>query len=192
MVDEAIRREQLTVLSQLVEVNKDISTQFEAQILICDTISKLKQENELDNYGITTFVKDMSKINWKQNRAKKNEFIKIFYNEILSAIGLYDVTKSEVLFLYSLSPYLLWEENLLIDDEGRPLNQKRLCKELELGRKSVSQYIISLEKKKCLIRIWHERNTYFLINPNLMFKGVKIYKVISEFFKIIGYEYKEV
>ena len=190
MVDEAIRREQLTVLSQLIEVNKEINTEFEAQLLICETMSKLKEENNLDNYGITTFVNDITKIKWKQNRAKKNEFIKIFYNEILSATKLYDLTKSEVLFLYSLSPYLLWEENLLIDAEGKPLNQKRLCEELGLGRKSVSQYIISLEKKKCLIRIWHERNTYFLVNPNLMFKGIKIYKVISEFFKIIGYECK--
>lgn len=191
MVDEAIRKEQLTILSQLVDINQDISTEFEAQILICNTMAKLREENNLKNYGISTFVKDLTKIKWKQNRATKNEFTKIFHNEISSAIELYGLTKSEVLFLYSLSSYLLWEENLLVDAEGKPLNQKRLCEELELGRKAVSQYIISLEKKKCLIRIWHERNTYFLINPFLMFKGKKIYKVISDFFKIIGYEYKE-
>jgi len=191
MVDEAIRREQLTVLSQLIEVNSEVSSEFAAQILICETISKLKKENNLENYNINTFVQDTTKVKWKQNRAKKNEFIKIFYNEILSATELYGLTKPEVLFLYSLSPYLLWEENLLVDSEGKPLNQKRLCEELELGRSTVSQYIKTLEYKKCLIRIWHERNTYFLINPNLMFKGVKIYKAISEFFKIIGYEYKK-
>jgi DNA-binding MarR family transcriptional regulator len=188
VIEESIRNKQLKILSILFEVNYEIDNEYEAQKLICNTILKLKEENNLDNFNITTYVRDSTKRFWKHGKGKNNEFIKIFYNEIDEVKELYDLKKSEVLFLYSLSPYLLWEENLLVDKDGLPLNQKRLCTELELDRKTVYKNMRSLEQKKCLIRIFDGRDAFYLINPSLMFKGEKINKSIPELFKIIGYK----
>jgi hypothetical protein len=113
VIEENIRSKQLKILSILFEVNCEIDNEYEAQKLICETLGKLKQENNLDNFNITTYVTDSLKRPWKHNRSKNNEFIKMFYNEIEEVKGLYDLKRSEVLFLYSLAPYLLWEENLL-------------------------------------------------------------------------------
>lgn len=115
VIEENIRNKQLKILSILFEVNCEVDNEYEAQKIICDALGKIKKENDLDNFNITTYITDNLKKPWKHNRAKNNEFIKIFYNEIEEVKELYDIKKSEVLFLYSLFPYLLWEENLLVD-----------------------------------------------------------------------------
>lgn len=188
VLDENVRNKQLKILSILFEVNCEIDNEYEAQKLICDALGKLKQENNLDNFNITTYITDSLKKPWKHSRGKNNEFIKMFYNEIEEVKELYDLKRSEVLFLYSLAPYLLWEENLLVDKEGIPLNQKRLCSELELDRKTIYKQVKSLEQKKCLIRIWDGRDVFYLVNPWLMFKGKKINKSIPTLFEMIGYK----
>jgi hypothetical protein len=188
IVDESIRKQQIHILSLLFEVNNQVDNEYEAQQLINNTMIKLKEENNLNNFNITTYIKDATKIKWKSSRGKRNEFIKLFMNEIERAKGLYDLTRSEVLFLLSLSSYLSWEENLLVDNEGIPLNQKRLCKELDTDRKTVSKNMKSLEQKKCLIRIWDGRDVYYLVNPHLMFKGEKINRSIPKVFFMIGYD----
>ena len=189
VIDPIIRQKQLSVLDVLFETNKEVQDEYEAQKLICIAMRKLKEENNLDNYRITSYVQDDSKRLWKQGKGERNEFIKLFMNEIESAKELYGLTRSEVLFLYSLSPYLSWEENLLIDKEGIPLNKKRLAAELELDSKTIFNRVKALEEKKCLIRLWIGRDTFYIINPNLMFKGQKINKAIPKVFEMIGYKY---
>lgn len=120
--DESVRQKQLDIIGSVFDINKDIDGEYEAHKLLCDTMRKLKEENNLDNFNITTYVKDNAKLKWKRNRAKKNEFVKIFTYEIDNARESYGLTRSEVLFLYALSSLLLWEENLLVDEEGLPLN----------------------------------------------------------------------
>ena len=190
VLEEITRQRQLDVLELLFEVNKEIDSEFEAHRLITETFKKIKLENNLEHYNITAYVKDDLKRKWKNSKGESNEFIKIFMNEIDAATENYEVSRSEVLFLYSLCPYLLWEENLLVDKDGLPLNQKRLCEELDLNRRIVSDRMKSLEHKKCLIRIYAGRDVYFLVNPNLMFKGQEINKSLPKLFDMIGYEYK--
>lgn len=193
VIDEITRRKQIEVLSILFNINPEIDNEFEAQKLICEKMKELKQTYNLDNYSITTYIRDDLKKPWKQSRAEENEFIKIFNIEIKHAKTLYDLTKSEIMFLYSLSDFLLWEDNLLVDEDGLPLNQKGLIKALEVDRKTVYRNIKSLEEKKCLIRIWDGRNTYYLLNPYLIFKGQKINKTIPQLFDMLGYEsYKNI
>lgn len=188
--DEKIRQEQLDILSMLFNSNTEVDGEFEAHKIICEAVRIAKTDYNLDNFNITTYVKDNTKVKWKQSRAVKDKFVKLFTDEINSAIELFGLMKPEVLFLYSLMPYLLWEENLLVDFEGHPLNQSGICKELDLTRQMVSKYMKSLEVKKCLVRVWNGRSVYYLINPYLMFKGANIHKAIYECFDIIGYQYK--
>lgn len=193
--DEAIRREQLHIMSLLFDVNKDIDSEYKAHKIIYDKLKEIRKENNLDNYMINLFIKDDTKRKWKQGTSDPNLFVKIFFNEIDYVKRTLALTRAEVLFLYSLSNYLLWEENLLVDKDGVPLNQKRLCKELDLGRKTVYRNIKALEEKKCLIRIWDGNNVYFILNPYLIFFGEKVNKGLPELFQMIGYiplkNYKE-
>ena len=76
---------------------------------------------------------------------------------------------------------------LLVDKNGNPINQKTLMRLLGYGKTAISKMITSLESKKCLIRIWHERETYFVLNPFIMWCGVSIDKRLGELFKNIGY-----
>lgn len=193
--DEAIRREQLHIISLLFNINKDIDNEYEAHKIIYDKLKEIREENNLDNYMIQLFVKDDTKRKWKQGTSDPNLFVKIFFNEIDYVKRTLALTRAEVLFLYSLSNYLLWEENLLVDKDGVPLNQKRLCKELGVDRKTVYNNMKSLEEKKCLIRIWDGRDVYYLANPNLLFFGEKVNKGLPKLFEMVGYipfkNYKE-
>lgn len=187
MYDKANVRKQKEVLSKLININEEVSNEFEAQKMIYDKMCEYIKENQFENFSVNVFVNDDSKKKWKSSSKEENEFIKIYYNEIKYATYTYNITKSELMFLYSLGDFLLWESNLLVDDEGKPLNQKALLKELDMGRTSVNNNIKSLEKKKCLIRIWDGRDVYFLINPYLMIKGQKINKDIPSLFELIDY-----
>lgn len=193
--DEQIRREQLHIISLLFEVNQDIDNEYEAHKLIYDKLKELKEKNNLDNFMINLFVKDDTKRKWKQGNSDPNLFIKIFFNEIKYAKETLALTRAEVSFLYSLSSCLLWEENLLVDKEGKPLNQKRLVKELDLDRKTIYKNTKSLEQKKCLVRIWDGRDAFYLLNPYLMMFGEKVNKNLPKLFEMIGYiplcKYKE-
>ena len=150
-------------------------TEYEAQNIIMSRLLEVKEEFRLDDFSITSYVKDTSLTKWKSNPKCKNDyFVKIFYNEIKYAKETYGVTNSEVSFLYEISEYLGWETNLLIDDDGLPMNQKLLINKTGMDRKKVYRATKSLEDKKCLIRVWDGKDVYYIINPNLMFKGQMI------------------
>lgn len=182
-----IRKEQLHILSLLFEINEDVDNEYEAQNLIYNKLKEAKEENNLDNFSIQLFIKDDTKQKWKQGISDPNLFVKIFFNEIEYVKKIFNVTRAEALFLYSLSGYLLWEENLLVDKNGLPLNQKGLIKELGLNRKTIYKNMKSLEIKKCVIRIWNGKECYYIVNPYLLFFGEKINKNLYKLFKLIGY-----
>ena len=188
MYDENNIKKQKEILNKIIDVNSDVISEYEAQKIIQEALIKAKEDNNLDNYNISSYIKDTSRIGWKNNPKKKEDyFIKIFYNELEYAKNTYKLTNGEVMFLLSVSKYMSWEENLLIDDEGLPINQKKLIKLTNMDRKTIYKYTKSLENKKCLLRIWDGRDIYYIINPNLMFKGQKINKGIPKLFELIGY-----
>ena len=56
-----------------------------------------------------------------------------------------------------------------------------------MDRKKAYKCTKSIEEKKCLLRIFDGKDVYYLINPNLVFKGQKINKGIPKIFEMIGY-----
>lgn len=186
--DQANINKQINILSTLVNMNTEINNEFEAQKLLRDKLLEIKEEYNLDTYDISMFVKNGLNKKWKPGNSEPNVFVKIFFNEIDYAKDTYGLTNAECRFLYSISSFLLWEYNLLVDKEGLPLNQKRLIEKLDVSRATVSNTIRSLENKKCLIRIWCNNETYFLINPYLMWLGQNINKDLPKLFEMIGYE----
>lgn len=175
------------VLSSIL--NDDIGDEYEAQKIIYNKLKEIKDEIKCDNLNINVFVNDTNKSTWKSGSSKPNLFSKIFNNEITYATNKYKLTRTEIGFLYSLSPFLLWEKNLLVDNEGLPINQKRLMELLGLSRSTVSNTIKSLENKKCIIRIFTgiNKQCYYIVNPYLMCNGKSINKDIPKLFTLIGY-----
>lgn len=179
---------QKEVLNNLIDVNTDVLSEYEAQKIIQDLLIKAKTEHDFGNYCVSNYIVDTTKIKWKSNpKSEQDYFVKIYFNEIEYATKEYELTNLEVSFLYLISKYLAWECNLLIDDEGYPIDQKKLCKLSGMNRNKVSSAVKSLEHKKCMLRIWSGKHTFYLVNPSLMFKGVNINKSIPKLFEMIGY-----
>lgn len=187
MYDKANVLKQKNILSKIVNINSEIGNEFEAQRMIYEKMKEYINDNNFENFSVNVFVNDDTKKKWKSSSSTSNEFIKIFYNEVKYASELYNVSKSEISFLYTISEYLLWESNLLVDKEGKPMNQKALVKELGMSRQMISKIAKELEKKKCLIRIWDGKDVYFIVNPYLIVKGQKMNKGISDLFNMIEY-----
>lgn len=188
LYDETNILKQYKILGTLINNNSTGITEYEAQNMIMNKITEIKNEFNLDGFNISSYVKDTSLSKWKCNPKCENDyFVKIFYNELKYAKETYGITKLEVSFLYEISEYLCWETNLLIDELGCPMNQKMLSSKTGMDRKKIYKCTKSLEEKKCLIRIWDGKDVYYIINPNLMFKGQNIKREIPQLFNIIGY-----
>lgn len=186
--DEVNVLKQKEILNSLLDSDLEVTSDYEAQRIIMSKIMEAKQENNLDNFSITSYIKNTTITKWKCNPRKKNDsFLKVFYEEIRYARETHGLDDLEVSFLFSISEYLAWETNLLIDNEGNPMNQKMLCDITGYNRKKVYRYTKSLEDKKCLIRVWDGRDVYYIINPNLIFKGQNIDRGIPKLFTLIGY-----
>ena len=142
---------------------------------------------ESEKYNICVSIKNNTTIPWKNNKKEQSLFAKVYYNEIEYVKSHFGLTMTEMGFLFSLTPYLLYEYNLLVDKDGNPINQKTLMKLLGYGKTAISKMINSLERKKCLIRIWYERETYFIVNPFIMLCGTTVDKRLPELFTTIGY-----
>lgn len=187
-LDQANILKQKEILSKLIDINTEVLSEYEAQNILMEAMRKVKEENNFENFAMVSFVKDDTLVKWKSNaKSESDYFVKIFFNEIKYAKDTYRLTNLEVSFLYEISEYLSWEENLLIDNEGLPLNQKRLHDITGMDRKKIYQCTKSLEEKKCLLRIFDGKDVFYLINPNLVFKGQKINKGIPKIFEMIGY-----
>lgn len=185
--DEMNIRKQFKIMESIITVNPSITNEIQANNLVRDKLLEIKLENNLDNFGVKVFVEDNSKKKWKSGNSNPNVFVKIFFNEIDYVKEKFGLTMTECGFLYSLSSYLLWEYNLLVDKDGLPLNQKRLMEALNYKKTAMSGLIKSLEEKKCLIRIWDNKETYFIVNPYLMWFGEKINKEMPKLFETVGY-----
>lgn len=185
--DEMNIRKQFKIMENIITVNPSITNEIQANNLVRDKLLEIKLENNLDNFGVKVFVEDNSKKKWKRGTSDPNVFVKIFFNEIEYVKEKFGLTTTECGFLYSLSSYLLWEYNLLVDKDGLPLNQKRLMESLNYKKTAISGLIKSLEEKKCLIRVWDNKETYFIINPYLMWFGEKINKEMPKLFETVGY-----
>lgn len=173
------------ILQNVFMFDINTSKEIEIQDLINNFIKNdIKTNTDYKFFNINFYVKDTRKVHWKP----KEHFTKIFNNEIENAKELYGLTRHEVLFLYSLSPYLLWEVNLLVDEKENPLNQVMLAKRLDLNIKTIQRYMKNLVEKKIIYEIHYGKEIYYLVNPFLMYCGKNINSILPALFINIGYK----
>lgn len=179
-------KKQVEILKSIYP-EKTTTNDNEVKTMICNKILEVRDDSKLDDYNISVSIKNNTTVPWKNNKKEQSLFTKVYYNEIEYVKSHFGLTMTEMGFLFSLTPYLLYENNLLVDKNGNPINQKTLMRLLGYGKTAISKMINSLEDKKCLVRIWKNKETYFIINPYLMWCGVNIDKRLTELFKNIGY-----
>lgn len=184
--DIANVKKQVDILKSIYP-EKTTTNDNEVKTMICNKILEVRDDNNLDDYNISVSIKNNTTIPWKNNKKEQSLFVKVYYNEIDYVRSHFGLTMTEMGFLLSLTPYLLYEYNLLVDKNGNPINQKTLMELLGYGKTAISKMINSLERKKCLIRIWYERETYFIINPFIMLCGTTVDKRLPELFTTVGY-----
>jgi acyl-CoA synthetase (AMP-forming)/AMP-acid ligase II len=175
----------IDILSKVFSIDIDTMSAIEAQHDLSNYITdKYRKDDKHNNLNFSVFVKDISKQHWKP----KDHFTKIFNSEIDHVKELYGVTKPEVLFLYSLSPYLMWELNLIVDENNEPMNQNKLAAKMNVDRKTIQRNMKSLEEKKCVVSVWIGKEKFFIVNPYLMYCGKNINLLLPSVFIEIGYE----
>lgn len=185
--EQEIKREQNEIMSMLFEINPEVDNEYEAQLLLYNKMKEVKDEHHLDNFSVSVSVRDDSVKPWKQGKSDPNLFIKIFFNELQYAVDTYEITNAEKSFLLQLSPFLLWERNLIVASDGKVMNQNAIMKTLGMDRKTIYKHIKNLERKKMLIRIWASKSCYIVVNPYIMYNGRNINKQLATLFTLIDY-----
>jgi hypothetical protein len=155
--------------------------EFLARQELSEAISNIS--NKYDNLNFTGFVQDLENVKWKSNE----HFTKVFDDEIKYCKEKYNLSRTEISFLKELGEFLLWQVNMLVDNDGNPLNQTRLSKLMDISTRTIRNNMKDLEEKKCIYSIPYDKDVYYLVNPYLLYKGGKINLVLPALFTEIGY-----
>jgi hypothetical protein len=94
-----------------------------------------------------------------------------------------DLSQAEKAFLFSIVPYISYEDCHLQYGNGVDIGTEDLMKITGLSRGLVYQTIDSLIKKDILYRGKNSKNRQYFVNPWLFCKGNRINKVLKTMFK---------
>jgi len=111
--------------------------------------------------------------------------IEHFYKGNLSEIKKWmkDLTPNEKAILFTVSPYINYEDCCLKQENGSMLTFDNIVELSGLSRGAVSQAINSLIKKDILYRGKNSKERQYFMNPWLFCKGNRINKVLQTMFR---------
>jgi hypothetical protein len=148
-----------------------------------EVIKDIKNKYGNDSLKIMLKVEDVEDKHWRRSE----HFTKVFNFELKHVEEYYSLSKGEKHFLQDLGDFLMWQTNLLVDEEDNPLNQTQISELLDVNVRTVQRNMKSLEER-CLIhkiQIWNK--VYYIVNPYVMFKGQDINIAIPKLFDELGY-----
>ena len=107
-----------------------------------------------------------------------------FYRANISELALWmdDLSHTEKAFLFSVSPYISFEDCRLIYANGVDIGTEDFIKITKLSRSVVYDTINSLIKKDILYKGRNSRSRQYFVNPWLFSKGNRINKVLKGMF----------
>ncbi|MGJ0847368.1 hypothetical protein ACR77J_11820 [Tissierella praeacuta] len=124
----------------------------------------------------------------KKNSKTDEEFqiwnLDNFYRANISELALWmdDLSHTEKAFLFSVSPYISFEDCRLIYANGVDIGTEDLIKITNQSRSVVYDTINSLIKKDILYKGRNSRTRQYFLNPWLFSKGNRINKVLKGMF----------
>ena len=169
------------IIYSLTNIDSNGYTFEEIQEKLENYLTELKDDIGYSKFEIETQITDTSKVKWN----KGEHFVKLFKNEILNLKD--SLSNSELSFLYLLSNYLSFEENLIIDSDGQLMNIQMMCKEFNMSKRKIIDVTNSLYQKLLLFKIKNGKNTYLLMNPYIMHFGSNINLDIAKMFINAGF-----
>lgn len=110
-----------------------------------------------------------------------NTFIKGNIEELRKVMKELDVY--EKAFLYSIIPYISYEDCCLKYDNGKEIGFDTLVEITGISKGKLSSVIASLVEKDILYKGKNSRNVQYFVNPWLFCKGNRINKVLKTMFK---------
>lgn len=180
-VDKYYILQRQRIIYSLTNIDSNGYTFEEIQEKLENYLTELKDDIGYSKFEIETQITDTSKVKWN----KGEHFVKLFKNEILNLKD--SLSNSELSFLYLLSNYLSFEENLIIDSDGQLMNIQMMCKEFNMSKRKIIDVTNSLYQKLLLFKIKNGKNTYLLMNPYIMYFGSNINLDIAKMFINAGF-----
>lgn len=180
-VDKYYILQRQRIIYSLTNIDSNGYTFEEIQEKLENYLTELKDDIGYSKFEIETQITDTSKVKWN----KGEHFVKLFKNEILNLKD--SLSNSELSFLYLLSNYLSFEENLIIDSNGQLMNIQMMCKEFNMSKRKIIDVTNSLYQKLLLFKIKNGKNTYLLMNPYIMYFGSNINLDIAKMFINAGF-----
>lgn len=180
-VDKYYILQRQRIIYSLTNIDSNGYTFEEIQDRLENYLIELKDDIGYSKFEIETQITDTSKVKWN----KGEHFVKLFKNEILNLKD--SLSNSELSFLYLLSNYLSFEENLIIDSDGQLMNIQMMCKEFNMSKRKIIDVTNSLYQKLLLFKIKNGKNTYLLMNPYIMYFGSNINLDIAKMFINAGF-----
>jgi DNA-binding MarR family transcriptional regulator len=136
---------------------------------------------EINGMELGFYVKDNSKVKWKSN----SHFIKLFEMELLRLMTKRIIDIEMLGFLTTLSLYLNYEDNSLINKDGSYINQKDIINITNWSKSKVNKFIkLAIENELLFEQKQEEdkRKSKYFLNPKLFYKGSKIERETKEQF----------
>ncbi len=96
---------------------------------------------------------------------------------------LEELSLSEKAFLFSVAPYIGYDDCCVKHSNGREITTKDLVKITGLSKGTVNSVINSLVQKDVLFKGVNSKNRIYFINPWLFCVGQRINKVLKTMFK---------
>ena len=137
--------------------------------------------SELENIELNLYIKDKSKVKWKQN----SNFVKLFTTELERMVRNKMLNMQKLGFITMLTPYLDYQDNSLKNKNGEYLTQEDIMKITGLKRRAVINMLNDLKKHEIIFDRPQEndkRKKKYYLNPNLFYKGKEIDVKIKEYF----------
>lgn len=170
------------VLDNAFEQDVNPLKDFDARQQVVEFIEEVLKPSD-DSLVYKISVDDLQKKQWRH----KEHFTKVFDFEIKHLMEYYSLNRNEKHFLQDLGEFLMWQTNLLVDEEDNPLNQTQIAERLDINVRTVQRNMKALEERKIIhkIQVWNE--VFYIVNPYVMFKGANINLAIPKLFDELGY-----
>jgi DNA-binding MarR family transcriptional regulator len=142
-----------------------------------------------DLYEGDRIVRDGSIKHLRQTKGKAQALLEWNLEHFLKAhipelkLWIKDLSQAEKAFLFSIQPYISYEDCHLQHGNGVDIGTEDLMKITGMSRPAVYKVIDSLVDKDILYRGRNSKNRQYFVNPWLFCKGNRINKVLRTMFK---------
>lgn len=142
---------------------------------------KKRMEKEgMDVPSISISVRGDDRPLWKPEKYFNKNF-KSFIEEIKKIHGL---SINEIGIIFTLSQYITYENNLIMNNDGTPMIKKDLEAVLGIRQNAVDKYMVALIKKGVFASVKVKRSVNYYLDPRVAYQGNRIDITLLSMFHI--------